>query len=240
MMRALVSVIVPIYNREKYLSRCIDSILNQTYKNIEIILINDGSTDRTKEICDEYKRKDSRIRVYHIENHGVSYARNLGIKNSNGKYIQFVDSDDYIDEKMIEILVNNIGEYDMVICGFNLHSSYVRKKQPKSQELYNKIDILNNFSQLLKLGLFSSVVNKLFCKDKIIYLFDENMNHAEDLMFCIKNINYIEGINIIDDCLYNSYLDTPQSLNKSHKKNLFETQNKIYNEIIGLYNINKR
>lgn len=239
MMESLVSVIVPIYNREKYLSRCIDSISNQTYKNIEIILINDGSTDRTKEICDEYKSKDSRIRVYHIENHGVSYARNLGIKKSSGKYIQFVDSDDYIDEQMIEILVNNIKEYDMVICGFNLHGSYTSRKQTKPQELHNKKEILSNFSELLKLGLFSSVWNKLFCKAKINNLFEEDMKYAEDLMFCLKNIKYVEKIKIIDDCLYNCYLDTPQSLNKSYKKNLFETQTKIYKEIMDLYNIHK-
>ena len=92
----LISVIVPVYNAEKYLRECLDSIVNQTYKNIEIILVDDGSTDGSGAICDEYADKDVRIKVYHIPNGGASNDRNLGIDNADGEYLMFVDSDDII------------------------------------------------------------------------------------------------------------------------------------------------
>ena len=111
-MTKTVSVIVPVYNVKKYLGKCIDSIINQTYKNLEIILVDDGSTDGSEVICDEYKQKDDRIIVIHKENGGLSDARNAGIDISTGDYIGFVDSDDYIDPDFYDILVNNIRKYD--------------------------------------------------------------------------------------------------------------------------------
>ena len=104
-MNDMVSIIVPIYNSEKYLHACLDSIVSQTYKNIEIILVNDGSIDKSGVICDEYSRKYNNIKVFHKENGGVSSARNLGIDNATGQYLAFVDPDDYIDANMYEILV---------------------------------------------------------------------------------------------------------------------------------------
>lgn len=120
-MDKLLSIIVPAYNVEKYLPRCLDSILAQTYKNIEVILIDDGSPDNSGAICDEYASGDNRIRVFHIENNGVSSARNLGLKEARGDYIGFVDSDDYIAPEMYEVLVKNLEEYnaDISICGFS-------------------------------------------------------------------------------------------------------------------------
>ena len=99
----LISIIVPIYNVEQYLEKCIESILNQTYQNLEIILVEDGSPDRCGKICDEYAQKDKRIKVIHKENGGLSDARNVGIKSATGTLIGFVDSDDYIAENMYEI-----------------------------------------------------------------------------------------------------------------------------------------
>ena len=99
-----VSVIVPVYNVEKYLDRCLDSIINQTLNEIEIILVDDGSTDSSGEKCDEYKKKDLRIKVIHKKNKGLGYARNSGLEVATGKYIAFVDSDDYIDRRMFESL----------------------------------------------------------------------------------------------------------------------------------------
>lgn len=104
MKKELISVIVPVYNVEKYLSRCVDSIIGQTYSNLEIILVNDGSTDLSGAICDEYKKKDKRIVVIHQKNGGLSQARNSGMEIMSGKYVAFVDSDDYISEDYIEYL----------------------------------------------------------------------------------------------------------------------------------------
>lgn len=102
----LVSIIVPVYNVEKYLEKCIESIINQTYSNLEIVLSDDGSTDNSPSICDEYALKDSRIRVIHKSNGGLSDARNAALDIISGKYITFIDSDDYIEKEAIEILVN--------------------------------------------------------------------------------------------------------------------------------------
>lgn len=118
-MDSLISVIVPIYNVEKYLDRCVDSIINQTYKNLEIILVDDGSPDNCPKMCDDYAKKDSRIKVVHKENGGLSDARNAGMKVATGEYVAFIDSDDYISldfyETLLETIVDN--DSDIVECG---------------------------------------------------------------------------------------------------------------------------
>lgn len=119
-MNPKISVIVPVYNAEKYLEQCIDSILDQTYKNLEIVLINDGSTDKSGKICDGYAKSDNRVRVLHLENGGVSNARNKGIEISTGDYITFVDADDWIDMDMYSGMLEIINEEktDVVMCSF--------------------------------------------------------------------------------------------------------------------------
>ena len=111
-----VSIIVPIYNSAKYLVKCLDSIVNQTYQNLEIILVNDGSTDNSIDIIKNYQEKNNNIMVYNIENHGQGYARNLGIKNSHGDYVMFIDSDDYVDVDIVQKLVDNIMDSDVIVC----------------------------------------------------------------------------------------------------------------------------
>lgn len=120
MKEELISVIVPIYNVEKYLEKCIESIINQTYKNLEIILVNDGSTDNSKKICEKYVEKDKRIKLVNKENGGLSAARNAGIAVAKGKYFGFVDSDDFIKDTMYEYLHNLIVENksDIAICNY--------------------------------------------------------------------------------------------------------------------------
>lgn len=117
----LISVIVPVYNVEKYLDKCVDSIVNQTYKNLEIILVDDGSPDNCPKMCDNWAKKDKRIKVIHKENGGVSSARNVGIDNAKGEYIGFVDSDDWTEKKYIqklyEVLIQE--NADIALCGYN-------------------------------------------------------------------------------------------------------------------------
>lgn len=118
-----ISVLVPIYNAEKYIKRCIESIINQTYRNIEVILIEDGSTDNSYNIIKEYQQKDERIKIFQIENNGVADARNKAVDNSTGDYITFVDSDDYIEKDYIETLYTNLKKYDsdIAVCNcFNI------------------------------------------------------------------------------------------------------------------------
>ena len=116
----LVSIIVPIYNTEEYIDKCVESIINQTYKEIEIILIDDGSTDNSPILCDKWEEKDKRIHVIHLKNGGVSRARNIGLKNANGKYISFIDSDDYVESNFIEVMIEEFmkEKADIVISKF--------------------------------------------------------------------------------------------------------------------------
>lgn len=117
----LVSIIIPVYNTEQHLQKCLDSVINQTYHNIEIILIDDGSTDNSGKICDDYAKKDDRVKVYHQKNSGVSCARNLGLDVAQGEYISFIDSDDYIDCELLQQVVSKVRhqEFDIIIFGYN-------------------------------------------------------------------------------------------------------------------------
>ena len=121
----MISVIVPVYNVEPYLRKCLDSIVGQTYRELEILVIDDGSTDGSGKICDEYEERDDRIKVFHTENRGLSAARNLGLNNANGDLIGFVDSDDWIEPTMYELLLKRSEETgaDVSCCGFYLHYS---------------------------------------------------------------------------------------------------------------------
>ncbi|NHC43502.1 glycosyltransferase [Bacillus sp. MM2020_1] len=146
-----ISIIVPIYNVEKYLRKCIDSVLSQTLTNFELILVNDGSPDNCGSICNEYAKRDSRIRVIHKENNGLSSARNAGIKIAKGKYIGFIDSDDYINENMYEILYKNAELYssDVVVCDVMevYENKYYDLKQHNTTkyriEHFTNIEVLN-------------------------------------------------------------------------------------------------
>ena len=113
-----ISVIIPVYNVEKYLYRCVDSVLGQTYYNIEVILIDDGSTDSSPEICDEYQKRDKRVKVIHKKNSGAASSRNIGLSSAKGDYIAFIDSDDYIELDMYENMMKINEEYncDIVLC----------------------------------------------------------------------------------------------------------------------------
>ncbi len=154
MKQALISIVIPVYKVEPYLSKCIDSILAQTYTNLEIILVDDGSPDNCPKICDEYAKLDNRIIVIHKENGGLSDARNAGIRIVTGEYIGFVDSDDYIDAKMYEILAQKITKYeaDISIC------SYIKIFEKSEKKLYKKLinqDILMTNIEALR-ALFTA------------------------------------------------------------------------------------
>ena len=142
-MEELISVIVPIYNVEKYLNKCIESIINQSYSNLEIILVDDGSEDSSGIMCDSYILKDKRIKVIHKENGGLSDARNVGLDKAKGEYIVFIDSDDWIDEKMIEILYNIIkkNNSDISICDYFLAYNEEIQTQKEDIEIINLSNI---------------------------------------------------------------------------------------------------
>ena len=182
-MKDLISIIVPIYKVEKYLEKCLNSIINQTYKNIEIILIDDGSPDNCGKICDEYAKKDSRIKVIHQENKGISAARNIGIDKSIGKYLMFVDSDDYIEETMAEHLYTNLKEYnaDLSVCSlYCIINNKVTRKTKKDE-----IKILSNYNAIKNSYTIDTISNvpwnKLYKKELFNNIKFPEGRIAEDL-----------------------------------------------------------
>lgn len=172
-MEELISVIVPVYMVEKYLNKCIDSIINQTYKNLEIILVDDGSKDNCGKICEEYKKKDDRIMVIHKENGGLSSARNLGIDNSNGSLITFIDSDDYISEDYIEYMYYKLKEYDLDIMITKLKlvyekDNYIKKFKNNDEYTINIIDTTTALEYLwYQKNIDCSASGKLFKREVI-------------------------------------------------------------------------
>ena len=149
---SLISVIVPVYNVEKYLPQCLNSIINQTYKNIEVVLVDDGSTDDSGNICEEYKKNDERIIVVHQKNSGLSAARNVGIEISTGEYITFIDSDDYISPDYIENLYSALEQYsaDIAICDLKKVSEKVELWDIDYKVEKNFKSILLNNSQTIE------------------------------------------------------------------------------------------
>ena len=169
--KALISIIIPVYKVEKYLEKCIQSVINQTYENLQIILVDDGSPDNCGKICDEYAKKDHRIEVIHKSNGGLSDARNKGLEIAKGEYIGFIDSDDYIESDMYEVLYNLLKQYNAYVSICNFYTVSQGKIAIKNAENgikeYNRIEILKEV--LLDNNIQSYAWNKLYKKE----LFDE-------------------------------------------------------------------
>ena len=160
----MISIIVPVYCVEKFLRQCLNSILNQTYTDIEIILIDDGSPDSSGNICDEYALKDSRVKVFHTENRGVAEARNYGIKKAKGEYIGLVDSDDWIEPEMYATMLQAIEDNnaDMSICGYVIESEASQKEDIPEPGVYTKSEVLE---RLLAEKINKMIWNKLYKKE---------------------------------------------------------------------------
>ncbi|EOU1122727.1 glycosyltransferase family 2 protein [Clostridium perfringens] len=208
-----VSVIVPTYNMEKYIFECINSISNQTYTNLEIIVVIDGATDNTQEIINNLAICDKRIKVIYQENSGSGIARNNGLSNATGKYIMFVDSDDSIEKDMVESLVSNIesSNVDLVICGCNLDYYDGDKIYKKCVNTYKeslvigKENVRSNFLDYYIKGIVHGPVSKLFKRDiieknKIRF---PNLKRSQDIIFNNQYYSYINSLKIIESCYYN-------------------------------------
>ncbi len=206
----LISIVVPIYNVELYLRRCVNSLINQTYKKIEIILVDDGSTDRCGEICDEYAKTDNRVRVIHKTNGGLSEARNEGIEISTGDYIMFVDSDDWVVPQTCELLARCIEKYkvDVVSFGMQLVSDNrtleIRRVNTARFILSNEA-VLSMVYRPKDEGLFNYVCNKIFRRS----LF-ESIRFPIGMLFEDQDVTYklfhkSKSVYAVDDILYNYY-----------------------------------
>lgn len=234
-----VSIIIPVYNAQEHLKKCLDSVVNQTFKDLEVIIVNDGSTDNSLKICKKYSENDKRIKVIDKENGGVSKARNIGLLYVNSEYISFIDSDDWIEPNMIEGLYNSllINNADFCMCNYikenEIKSEYVKTNINKEVLYKNEIkcDLLipliergNNEKEHVLAG-FRSPWGKLFKRDiieKYNIKFKEDLIIGEDFIF---NLEFLININksIINEEFYYHYWTNINSATMKYKKDCWES-----------------
>lgn len=222
----MLSVIVPVYKTEAYLPECIESILNQTYENFELILIDDGSPDSCPAICDTYAKKDPRIIVIHKENGGVSSARNEGIRQSRGKYLIFVDSDDYLENRMFEVMLRGSGAGVDCICA---SIRYVYQDVSRntdcplpSASIEMSEEMNHYFGQIQDNYGFSAPYAKLYKRDLILEKkleFDQNFSILEDGIFVSSYLKHCRRCMFLSDILYNYRQAEEESLMKRFHQN---------------------
>lgn len=212
------SIIIPVYNVEKYIKKCIDSVINQEYQDFEIILVNDGSKDKSGEICNEYEKIDNRVTVIHEKNSGVSTARNIGINNANGTYIIFLDSDDSLKEEALTKLNNIIEENRNIDCIlFNMDNRLQNKiyKEDELTQLIIKLIITEKINPP-----WNKIYKRSIIKEKNI-LFDNNIQIGEDLLFSITYFSYAKDVYVLNEELYNYTIDNDNSLTRKYKENKY-------------------
>ena len=252
MTKPSLSIVVPVYNTEKYLKRCMDSIMNQTLKDIEIIIVDDGSKEACAVLCDEISKTDSRIKVIHKENGGLGFARNTGLEAATGKYIGFVDSDDYIESTMYETLYNAAEKYNADLClsgisfvGGNMFSESggdVKKSYFENETVFEKEDV-----KKLLLGVVGalpyepddsrygvSVCKNIFkasvIRERKIEFLSERKILSEDTLFMVDFIKSSQSAVGVPDSYY-CYCRNEDSLSKSYNKERFEKSIVFLNEL---------
>lgn len=219
----IVSVIVPIYNSERNLEKCIVSILEQTWENLEIILVDDGSTDNSSAICDEFERKDTRIHVIHQKNQGVSCARNAGLEYAHGEYIAFADSDDELPMDSVETRLLGIGETDLLVAGYDVVDFQGGKTYSIASYEYKKCTQLEMLAMMFgeqSCGYQGYLWNKLF-RTRIIrkyeLKFEEKIYYNEDRLFIVQYLEKSEQVSFENRSVY-CYKINPTGAMESAKK----------------------
>ena len=248
----LVSVVIPVYNVEKYLDRCIESIVNQTYRNLEIILVDDGSPDNCPEMCDNWAEKDNRIKVIHKKNAGLGMARNSGIEAATGTYILFIDSDDYIDLSTVEKCVceSEHDKNDIVVFGMcdAFADGTVAEHPIKTGacKFTGKQIIDEILPQLFtnETGADISVCNKMYrlelIKNNGVRFYSEREFLSEDAVFNLEIFKYTESVSFVPEIFY-YYYKNEKSLTHTYKEDLQELNNNFLGKCLQLcdkYNYN--
>lgn len=243
----MVSIIVPVYNCEKYLNECIESILGQTYKDIELILVNDGSVDNSPKICCEIVEQDSRVKYISQKNQGPSKARNVGIDNANGEYIMFVDSDDYINIDTIQKCMDKNKSYDADVICFDY--SKVSGKNKRNYKLFNEderifcgnqIEYLRNLAYASEqetekdILALTGICCKLYKKETIGTIrFDEKLKLGEDCIFIINVLKSISKFIYLGQCFYNRRV-VENSLSNCCSKDYVDRRIVLANKMIDI------
>lgn len=227
----VISVVVPVYNSAVYLDKCIQSILKQSYPNWEIILVDDGSTDGSGIICDKYAKEHANIKCFHQENCGVSVARNVGIQQAIGEYIAFVDSDDYIDEELLEALVKGMQKNNSDLCVSalspeHLGSSFEICITPDSEE-----ELLFLFENFLLFGPMVKLYRSEIMR-KYHISFPKGISYGEDLLFNLDYLSVIDRICYINQCGYHYVLDNTESLSRKVRWNMFDNEMMLHQRLM--------
>lgn len=239
-----VSVIVPVYNVERYLSRCIESVINQTYDNIELILVDDGSTDTSGQLCDSYGSKDNRIIVIHKNNGGVSSARNVALKAVTGDYIMFLDGDDALDLNTIESCVDNTEGacWDVVLFGFHMYMEsneaevFQNDVKYSAEVIESKEQMTDRFSEYYRKGYFNFITDKIIRRSLILdhsIEFKSKFNiGGEDGMFILDLAPYISNLKVTSEAYYQYYRRSGESVTQLFKA---EKYDRYYDRIVRIY-----
>lgn len=229
MMFTNISIIIPVYNVEQYLSRCINSIRNQAFQDYELILIDDGSLDNSGNICDDYAKLDKRIKVFHKYNEGVSEARNLGLAKAKGKYIWFIDADDYIEKDSMSLLIEELEKYELDIIAFDYRSIFESKNKSK----YHSISMIQESQVMTGINFMNKcLTSKLFVwsfiyKKELISLCNANfksvVKYGEDALFNIHVIPFADRVKHVNLCLYNYVQHISSAMNSVTEKRISDT-----------------
>ena len=246
---SLVSIIIPVYNVEKYLDRCIQSVFQQSYKKLEIILIDDGSPDSCPRLCDIYGKNDKRVKVLHKKNEGLGLARNSGLALATGKYVLFIDSDDYLSEKMVEKLVYQaeLMNADIVYCGYFYETSnhkWIEVRDFEKEQTFkgNDIDAVslafitnqNKLKVRLQRTVWHALYSKALIDDENIRFPSERQIPSEDLIFQSRISKFANIISFIPDCLYYYCLNN-NSITMNFKKDRYLKLVNEKNELLRIY-----
>ncbi|MGY3662873.1 MAG: glycosyltransferase family 2 protein [Roseburia sp. 1XD42-69] len=240
-MEKLVSIVVPVYNAEKYITNCINALQKQIYPNIEIILVDDGSRDKSLEICNMFAVNDKRIKVVHKENGGVSSARNTGIEMASGEYLMFADADDMAEPFWVKRMVELAEQWNvnLVICSYHKVQNYTEAKQSSgSIKAFEPVWATTREEFYEILGYMMTFRETMFCPWNKLFLmeivtsqhirFPEDVEYGEDFLFNLKYLEYCNGVIETKEKLYTYILQNPDSLEGKYKPDLYENQMKLY------------
>lgn len=238
-----ISVIIPVYNVEEYLNRCVDSVINQILTDLEIILVDDGSPDKCPQLCDELMKHDSRIKVIHKENGGLSSARNAGLRIATGKYVFFLDSDDWLELDGLKILYETIEKYQVDFVRYRAirtnwpgmkENEPVRlepiremrgglyNKQQIISEIYPRLIVTNQLTMGPIVGAWGSIYNRSFLMNNNLF-FDEEIKFSEDMLFSAKVVVNSSNFYYLDDACVYHYFYNQSSISKSFRKDRWES-----------------
>ena len=219
-----ISVIIPVYNKIDHIEKAVRSVLDQTFGDLELLIVDDGSTDGSAELCDKLSESDTRIRVIHIGNCGVSAARNEGLKEASGKYVSFIDADDHIEKTFLEKLYTAITAEDagMSVCGY-----HEIRNGKIGLHRYGCLQTGDSIYEYLREDLLCILWNKLFVRDRIKHLFDESISTCEDSIFVIRYfLDNDPGIAFVNESLY-EYTAQGDGLSSTYHDGAFAGINKL-------------